>query len=159
LLRLVGALFVFAVVMVGALAAIVATGPIELDALRGRVISTLSSRLGPDYGVKVGRTTIDVDPVLGLVVEIDEVAIRDRADAVVSRVPAARLAIDPLSLLRFRLDIRTIEISDADISLVRSRTGQVYLGTPNTIHRATPLPSGTAPSAPPAGSMAASPTY
>ena len=32
------------------------------------------SRLA-DYGVKVGRTAVDVDPVLGLVVQIDEIAV------------------------------------------------------------------------------------
>ncbi|BCP53076.1 membrane protein [Kaistia sp. 32K] len=137
-------------IVVGMLAAIVFTGPVEFDVVRERVIATLSSRLGPDYGVKVGRTTIDVDPVLGLVVEVDEVSIRDRDDAVVGRVPAARLAIDPLSLLRLRLDVRTIEISDADISLVRSRAGRVYLGTPNTIHRAERAQTDAAPAQSPA---------
>lgn len=157
-MRLLGVVLLFGLLLVGTIAAIVASGPVELSAVRDRVVSTLSSRLGPDYGVKVGRTTIDVDPVLGLVVEIDEIAIRDRDDTVVGRVPATRLAIDPLSLLRLRLDIRTIEISDADISLVRSRSGRVYLGTADTIQRAEREPQpGLAQAVPLAAKPAAEP--
>lgn len=127
-------------IIVGMLAAIVVVGPVEFDLVRDRVVATLSARLGPDYGVKVGRTAVDVDPVLGLVVQIDEIAVRDRDGAVVARVPAARLALDPLSLLRLRMNVRTVEISDADISVVRSHSGRVYLGTSDTIHRAEAAP-------------------
>jgi len=155
LLRLLGALFLLVIILAGTLVAIVATGPVELDAVRDRIASTLGDRLGPDYGVKVGRATIDVDPVLGLVVEVDEISVRDRDQTVVGRVPAARMAIDPLSLVRLRLDIRTVEISDAVISLVRSPSGQIYLGTADTIHRAELAPANdtaanTANPAPPA---------
>jgi hypothetical protein len=141
-LRLLGAFLLAAMIIVGMLAAILAVGPVELDLVRDRVIATLSRQLGPDYGVKVGRATVDVDPVLGLVVEIDEIAVSDREDAVVARVPATRLAIDPLSLLSLRLNVRTVEVSDADISVVRSASGRVYLGTSGTLHRAEPAGRG-----------------
>ena len=138
-------------IIVGMLAAIIVVGPLELDMVRDRVIATLSQRLGPDYGVKVGRATVDVDPVLGLVVAIDEITVRDRDEAVVAQVPSTRLALDPLSLLRLRMDVRTVEVSDADISFVRSHSGRVYLGTSNTIHRAEPAtPASGQPETPPA---------
>ncbi|WEK48683.1 MAG: AsmA-like C-terminal region-containing protein [Candidatus Kaistia colombiensis] len=138
LTRLLGVLLLLVVILFGTLAAIVAAGPVELDAVRDRVRASIASRLGPDYAVKVGRAMIDVDPVLGLVVQIDDISVRDRGNAVVGTVPAARLAIDPLSLLRLRLDIRTVEISDAELSLVRSPSGSVYLGTADTIRRSEP---------------------
>ncbi len=156
LARLLGALLLFVVVLFGTLAAIVAAGPVELGAVRDRVRVSIASRLGPDYAVKVGRAMIDVDPVLGLVVQIDDISIRDRGNAVVGAVPAARLAIDPLSLLRLRLDIRTVEISDADVSLVRSASGAIYLGTADTVRQDIPAPSAisVAPAAPDSPALA-----
>ena len=156
LLRLLGAFLLLVVILLGTLAAIVATGPVELDAVRDRVRASLASRLGPDYAVKVGRALIDVDPVLGLVVQLDDIAVRDRANVVVGNVPAARLAIDPLSLLRLRLDIRTVEISDADVSFVRAPSGAVYLGTADTDHQPGPPPTVTAaaPTAPESADVA-----
>jgi hypothetical protein len=156
LLRLLGAFVLLAVILFGTLAAIVASGPVDLDAVRDRVRASLASRLGPDYAVSVGRAMIDVDPVLGLVVQIDEISVRDQSHAVVGNIPAARLAIDPLSLLRLRLDISTVEISDADISLVRVPSGSIYLGTAETIRRAEPTPAAvsTGQAAPQAGNLA-----
>ena len=49
-----------ALIVVGAMVALVASGPIEFAAVRDRVESALAARLGGDYDVKVGRSTIDV---------------------------------------------------------------------------------------------------
>lgn len=152
-MRWLGALFLLVLILVGTLAAIVAVGPVELDAVRDRIRVALGSRLGPDYAVTIGRAMIDVDPMLGLVVQIDDIAVRDRSHVIVGNIPAARLAIDPLSLLRLRLDIRTVEISDADIALVRSPSGTIYLGTADTQHSPAPAPK-AAPTVPDSADVA-----
>ncbi|MCX5493503.1 DUF3971 domain-containing protein [Kaistia dalseonensis] len=150
-LRMFGVVALFALVAFGALVMIVASGPIQLNALRDRVVAAMSERLGPGYVVRVGGASIDVDPVLGLIAQIDEITVRDSDRTVVARVPAIRLAIDPLSLARLRVDVRTIEVSEPEISLVRDRSGSIYLGTSETLRRPpAPIEAAATPSAPPA---------
>lgn len=120
------------VVSLGVSIAFILSGPIELGAVRNRIVALVSQTVGPQYDVTVGRATVDVDPVLGLVVAIDELSVRDEDDDVVGSVPAIRVAINPLSLFLARLDVRTVEIDKPEISLVRGRSGQVFLGTADT---------------------------
>jgi hypothetical protein len=77
---------------------------------------------------------IDVDPVLGLVIEANDIAVKDAQKAVVAEVPSARLAVDPMSLFRLRVNVQTIELSGAQLSFVRDSDGEVYLGNASTIH-------------------------
>ena len=67
-----------------------------------------------------GGTVITVDPALGLVAEVDDIAVRDSRDTVVAHVPSTRLAVDPLALLRLRVEVSTVELSNAEMSFVRS---------------------------------------
>src|SRR5262249_19379328 len=88
------------------------------------------------YHVDVGRSIVTFDPALGLVAEIDDIAVHDGNNAVVARVPSTRLALDPLALLRLRVEVSTVELSKAELSLVRSHAGDVYLGNAETVHTA-----------------------
>lgn len=151
-LRALGIVMLLLIVLTGAAALLIASGPVELNVIRDRVVATVQARLGPGYAVKVAGASIDVDPVLGLVAEIDEVTVRDDSNAVVARIPATRLAIDPLSFLKLRVDIRTVEISNPEISLVRGKTGRIYLGNADTVPRAQSL--GAAPASDPAQAAA-----
>jgi hypothetical protein len=129
LVRLASMLVVLAVVLFGALAFILASGPVELGVLSERVATTLRRQLGPDYTVSVGAASIDVDPVMGLMARIDDLKVDDRENSPVLRVPTARFGIDPLSLLRLRLDITQVEITEPDVSIVRGGDGRIFLGT------------------------------
>jgi len=145
-LRLLGLVGLLAIVLAAGGALLLASGPVELGAIRDRVVAVAEARLGPGYQVKVAGASINVDPVLGLIAEIDEVTVRDDANAVVARIPSARLAIDPLSFLKLRVDIRTVELTSPELSLVRGKAGQVYLGNAETVYR--PPPAGAARPAP-----------
>jgi hypothetical protein len=123
-------------VAIGGGVAVILTGPTEFAVVRDRIASVLQDSLGKAYAVSVGRATIDVDPVLGLVVRVDNIEIRDSQKTVVVHIPLTRLAIDPLSLLRLRIDLSNIELSNASISFVRTDNGEVYLGDSGTAHAA-----------------------
>ncbi len=135
-LRALLVVIVLLVIVVSAGVAVVLTGPTEFSFIRDRVQSMLAKSLGPDYRVDVGRAVVDIDPALGLVVEIDDVEIQDSQDAVVARAPSTRFAIDPWSLFRFKVSARTIELSGAEFSIVRSPGGDIYLGNAATTHTA-----------------------
>ncbi|SHG08563.1 AsmA-like C-terminal region [Kaistia soli DSM 19436] len=129
MLRIASTLALMLIVLFVALAFILASGPVELGVLRERVAETISRQLGPGYDVTVGAAMIDVDPVMGLMARFDEIRVDDRGHGSVAHIPTLRLGIDPLSLLRLRLDITQVEVSDPDVSLVRGGDGRIYLGT------------------------------
>ena len=119
---------------------LIIAGPTEFGIVRERVASIIRSNLGPNYTVDIRRAVIDVDPVLGLVVRIDDIDVRDNAKAVVAHIPSTRFAIDPSSLLRFRVDVKQIELSDPQISFVRAADGGIYLGNADTELRPQTVP-------------------
>jgi hypothetical protein len=123
-------------ILVGAMIVIVLSGPTEIGLVRSRIAAVLSNNLGDDYDVSVGRAVLDVDPVYGLVVQVDDVTVRDNQRAVVANVPSTRLDIDPISLFAFRVDIHAVELNDAELAFVRSDRGAVYLGNAATEHQA-----------------------
>jgi hypothetical protein len=128
---------VLVVALVGATVFVLA-GPTEFGFVRDRIAGTIDASLGPGYSVGIARAVVDVDPVLGLVVRVDDIDVRDDRQAVVAHVPSTRFAVDPWSLLRLRVDIREVELSGADISFVSTPGGAVRLGDADT---ALPAPS------------------
>src|SRR4051794_28505503 len=61
------------IVALGAAVALIMHGPTELGVLRSRVEQTLQPGLGPSFVVAVGRTALDADAVLGLVIQVDDI--------------------------------------------------------------------------------------
>ena len=121
---------------------VVASGPTELGIVRGRVAGLIRDNLGPGYAVDVGRTMVELDPVLGLVVRVDNLDVRDSRQAVVAHLPSTRFAIDPFALLGLRVEVKQVELSDPELSFARGDSGAIYLGT-----GATPQPPKKAASA------------
>ena len=132
----IGGVAALVVVAFAIIVGIVLSGPTEVGFVRDRIEAALAGQLGPSYTVSVGRAVVDVDPVLGLVIEVDDVAVADSESTVVARAPQTRLAVDPLSLLRFKVSVTSVEATGTQISLVRSDDGQVYLGNAQTVHAA-----------------------
>ena len=122
------------IVLVGVTVAIVISGPTEVGFLRDRISSVLTKRLGEDYEISVGSAVIDVDPVYGLVLEINNVTVTDNQGANVADIPSTRLDIDPAALVAFRLDIHSVELNNAELAFVRAETGEFYLGNSSTIY-------------------------
>jgi hypothetical protein len=129
------------VVFVGAIALIFA-GRTDFGFVRDRIAATLRSNLGSEYSVDIKRAVIDTDPVLGLVIRVDDIVVRDAAAAVVADIPETRFVVDPYSLLRLRVDIRTVELNGPQISFLRTSDGRVLLGLTEA---ATPPPPAVAP--------------
>jgi hypothetical protein len=125
------AVLVLVLVVVGTIV-VVLSGPTEVGILRGRIAASITDSLGPGYTVDVARVVIEVDPVLGFVVRADDIEVRDSGDSRVAFVPSTRLAVVPASLLRLRLDVKQVELSDAEISFVRGGDGAVRLGGATT---------------------------
>jgi hypothetical protein len=143
------------VVAVVALIVVVIAGPTEFGMVRTRVAAALEKTLGSGYQVAVGRTVVDLDPVLGLVLQVNDIEVTDTQKAVVAQVPATRLALDPLALFGLRVEVRSIELSKANIAFVRASNGEVYLGNAATAHAVTKQlpPPVTAQAAPPPATL------
>lgn len=139
-LRIIAAAIALALVAIVVLTLVVLSGPTEFGFVRDRIASILATALGGDYEVAVGRAVLDVDPVYGLVVEVENVAIRDGRGAIVANVPSTRLDIDPTALLSFKINVPAIELNNAELFVVRADDGDVYLGNSATLHTAKQRP-------------------
>ena len=107
-------------------------GPTDFGIVRERVGGIVSKSVGPGYTVEVGRALVALDPVLGLVIRVDGLDVRDRNGTVVAHLPSTRVAIAPLALLAFKVEVKQIELSQPELAVARSESGSVYLGTPTT---------------------------
>ncbi|MEJ0098134.1 MAG: hypothetical protein WDM84_09805 [Bauldia sp.] len=94
-----------------------------------RVAGLIRANLGPGYDVTIGRAVVDLDPVLGLVVRVDNLDVSDSNKAVVAHLPSTRFAIDPYALLALRVEVKQVELSDPELSFARGDGGAIYLGT------------------------------
>jgi hypothetical protein len=118
---------VVTVVVVGAVV-MVLVGRTDFGFVRDRIAATLTANLGPGYSVAIKRAVMDTDPVLGLVIRVDDIVVRDSHDTVVVDAPETRFVIDPYSLLRLHVDIRAVELNAPQLSFVRASDGPVRLG-------------------------------
>jgi hypothetical protein len=131
-LAVLAGIVVLAVVVVIVSIVIILSGPTELGFVRDRIASALATRLGDEYEVSVGAAVVDVDPVYGLVLRVDNVAVRDDQGSIVANVPSTRLDIDPAALFAFRLDVQAVELNNAELAFARAATGRIYLGNSRT---------------------------
>ena len=117
---------VLVVAVVGAVV-LALVGRTDFGFVRDRIAATIRASLGPDYSVAIKRAVIDTDPVLGLVMRVDDIVVRDAAPTS-CHVPETRFVIDPYSLLRLHVDIRTVELNGPQVSFVRASDGRVLPG-------------------------------
>ena len=125
-LRAMSILAVVLLIAVIGVAVLAITGATDFGFVRDRIADAIRSNIGPGYTVDIRRAVIDTDPVLGLVVRVDDIIVRDATEVVVN-VPETRFVVDPLSLLRFRVDIRSVEFDGPQLSFVRDASGRVML--------------------------------
>jgi hypothetical protein len=124
-----------------ATAGLLLVGPTDFGIVRERVAAIVRDKIGPGYSVAIGRTLLDLDPVLGLVIRIDDLDVRDSNKALVAHLPETRFAIEPWALLGLRVEVKAVELSQPVVTLARSDTGNIYLGTSSTPEPATPPPN------------------
>jgi hypothetical protein len=122
--RAAAVLALLGLVAITAAAAILFSGATELGFLRDRIATAIAERLGPQYQVTVGRAIVEVDPELGLSIDVVDVSVRDAGGSVVLSAPSTRLAIDPIRLLL--LDLRATRAAVARPTLSLARHGRGY---------------------------------
>jgi hypothetical protein len=122
----------------------VATGPTDFGIVRERMATIIRGSIGPGYSVDIGRALVDIDPVMGLVIRVDNLDIRDSNKVVVAHLPLTRFAVDPYALAGAKVEIRQIELSQPVVSFARGEGGEVYLGTAAT-PAPPPKPAASAP--------------
>ncbi len=111
---------------------LVVAGPTEFGLIRDRIAGIIRNSLGPGYEVSIDRAMLDVDPVLGFIVRVDNIAVRDSGQTVVAKVPTTRFAVNPYSLLMLKAEVKQVEMVDPEISFVRGESG-VYIGNASTV--------------------------
>jgi hypothetical protein len=105
------------VVAAGAVFAVLLSGATEVGFVRDRVQNELSERLGPDYRVSVGKAIVQVDPALGLAIDLEAIEVAHRNGSVAAVVPVTRLAVDAVALLRLRLAVTRAEVRGPRLTL------------------------------------------
>lgn len=131
--------------LVSALYLMLARGPLRADMLGERIASSIDARLGAEYDVTLGRTTIE-SGAHGPFIAVSDLRITSGAEGQVFAAPRATVSLDPLLLLTGRVAPRRIELFDVDLHLVVAADGGVALSA-----GAQPFLLGRAPDAPPSG--------
>ena len=150
LVRAALAVVAVALVAIAALVVMVLSGPTEFGLVRGRAEAVIQKSLGDAYTVDIARSVLDIDPVLGFVVRLDDIDVHDSSGQLVVHVPSTRLAVDPRALLLLQVKVTQVELSDPEVALARDDAGAIYLGNASTPH----MPGDETPPAlplPPAG--------
>ncbi len=144
--------------LVSALYLMLARGPLSADMLGDRIASSIDARLGAEYDVTLGRTTIE-SGAHGPFIAVSDLRITSGSDGQVFAAPRATVSLDPLHLLMGRVAPRRIELFDVDLHLVVAPDGGVALSTgaqPFILSRAPDAPaSGSVEGPPPVGEHAA----
>lgn len=110
--------------VVAGLAALAVRGPIAVPMLGERIAAAIDARLGDNYDVIVGRTSVQLDST-GLVISVDNLRIVSSVGDAVIAAPRASVSIDPLALLAGTVAPTSIDIFDLDIDLALTEDGAV----------------------------------
>lgn len=119
-----GGVILLAAAFVSALYLMLAAGPVESDMLGTRIAASLDARLGPEYKVAVGRTTIESGEH-GPFVAVADLRIVSGEGRQVFAAPRATVALDPFRLLIGEVSPRRIELFDLDLHLALTADGAV----------------------------------
>lgn len=103
-----------------------ARGPISADGLGARIAAALDARLGSEYAVSLGRTSIergDGAPTLS----IANFQVAGRGGEIIFEAPRAAISVDPTRLLFGSVSPRRLDVFDLDLRLVVTPEGAVAL--------------------------------
>ncbi len=146
-----GFLIAFVGLCLVGVAGIVATGSVNLESLRPTLLAALQERLGPQYRVSLASTYLThSEHGFGLGLGFGGIEIDDRAGRALLSAPRGRIGLDPLSLLRFDVSVRRLELEGLSLSLRVHADGAISIaaaGSPDAASLTLPPP--------PAGALAA----
>lgn len=141
---------VLAAALLSALYLMLAKGPIATDMLGSRIAAAIDARVGPEYDVTVGRTTIESGQH-GPFIAVADLRVITISGEPVLTAPRATVSLDPYRLLMGQIAPRRIELFDLELQLALSAGGEVAVSA-----GAQPFLRGRAPTAAP-GSIVAPP--
>lgn len=116
------------VVLASALYLRLFVGPIGLDAYAGTLESSLASRLGAGWTVKLARPALELHG-LKPAVSTAALEVRNPANLQVLRAPHALVSLNPWSLLVGSVSPRDVELRDLHVKALISEGGAVVLET------------------------------
>ncbi len=119
-----GGLLVLGAAFLSVLYLLLAKGPIATDMLGSRIATAIDARLGPEYDVTVGRTTIE-NGDHGPFIAVANLKVLTVAGEQVLAAPRATVSLDPYRLLIGRIAPRRIELFDLELQLSLSAAGDV----------------------------------
>jgi len=120
------ALAVLLVLGAGAFWLALSSGPIPVNALGSRIAASLDQRLGDDYAVAIGGTSLE-NGEHGPEVSIVGLQIKGRSGEVVFEAPHATVAINMMALLTGQAQVRRLEAHGVELRLVVRPDGSVAL--------------------------------
>jgi hypothetical protein len=116
LLGIGGLALVLALAALGGFFFLLGSGSINVEGLNPRIAQSLEERLGARYAVAIGPTFLmRMEGGVGL--GFGGITIRDRAGRAVLSAPGGRVGLDALSLLRFEIKVRRLELDGLDLRL------------------------------------------
>ena len=120
----VGSLTLVAAAALSALYLMLARGPVSADMLGNRIAMSIDSRLGPDYDVSVGATTIENGPH-GPFIALSDLRITLASGEPVLAAPRATVSLNPYRLMMGQVAPSRIELFELDLQVVLSPGGEV----------------------------------
>ena len=137
-----------AALALSALYLMLARGPVPADMLGSRIAMSIDSRLGPEYDVSVGPTTIENGPH-GPFIAVSELRITLISGEPVLTAPRATVSLNPYWLLLGQVAPRRIELFELELQVVLSPGGEVAISAGSQ-----PFLLGRAPAADPGAPQA-----
>lgn len=116
------------VVALGALAAVLASGPIRSPFLAQQIERSIRSALGEGFDVDIAGATIATDPELGLMLLLDGLNVRDSSQTLVAEIPSVRLGLNLPGIVLPSGVVRSVEVTGAKVAFVRGASGRVEFG-------------------------------
>lgn len=145
-----GAVILIAAVALSVLYVMLSRGPVSADMLGARIATTIDARLGPDYDVSVGPTTIENGPH-GPFIAVADLRITLASGTPVLAAPRATVSLNPYRLMVGQVAPSRIELFDLELQVVLSPDGAVAVSAGSQ-----PFLLGRAPAAAPGEPQATS---
>ncbi|MFN3890243.1 MAG: AsmA-like C-terminal region-containing protein [Beijerinckiaceae bacterium] len=144
-----GGVVLLAAAAISALYLMLARGPVSAEMLGARIAAAIDSRLGENYDVTVGRTTIESGD-FGPFIAVEGLRITSGGEQVFA-APRATVALHPLRLLMGQVSPKRIELFDLDLQLSLTADGAVAVsaGAKPFLFGRAPEPAGQGAAAPP----------
>ena len=125
-LGVVGVLAALVVLAMVGFAYLASTGPIDLERLKPSLVAALQSQLGDQYRVALGPTYLTHSANgFGVGLGFGGIRIADAQGRTLVAAPSGYVGLDVLSLLRFNVSVRRLELDGLVVNLHVAKNGEI----------------------------------